>query len=56
VEGWGSTAFPGDYGWVNGYFWIPIVGPLIGGVLGILTYDFFIKNVLVARGVPEAAD
>lgn len=53
VAGWGSTAFPGDYGWVNGYFWIPIVGPLLGGVLGVLSYDFFIKRVLIARGVPE---
>jgi glycerol uptake facilitator protein len=52
--GWGQTAFPGngaDFSW---YFWIPIVGPLIGGVIGILVYDFFIKGVLMARGVVEA--
>jgi glycerol uptake facilitator protein len=56
VAGWGSTAFPGDYPNLSWYFWIPIVGPLLGGVLGILAYDFFIKNVLVARGVAEKAD
>jgi glycerol uptake facilitator protein len=48
--GYGDAAFPGT----GGYFWIPIVGPLVGGVLGVLVYDFFIQNVLIARGVPEA--
>ncbi|MEO6797461.1 MAG: MIP family channel protein [Candidatus Dormibacter sp.] len=52
--GWGQTALPGNGGNFSNYFWIPIIGPLIGGVLGIYIYDFFIKHVLVARGVPEA--
>ena len=31
------------------YFWIPIVGPLIGGVIGVIIYDLFIGDVLHAR-------
>jgi glycerol uptake facilitator protein len=52
--GWGKTALPGTFN--NGagfafsdYFWIPIVGPLIGGVLGVVIYDLFIGDVLHAR-------
>jgi glycerol uptake facilitator len=52
-EGWGKVALPGSYnaGGVtfSDYFWIPIVGPLIGGVIGILVYDLFIGDVLHAR-------
>ena len=56
AAGWGQTAIPGNGVGFSGYFWIPIVGPLVGGVVGILLYGFFIKNVLERRGVPEAAD
>jgi len=52
VAGWGDSAFPG----VNGYFWVPIVGPLIGGVVGIFAYEYLVRRVLVARGVAEATD
>jgi glycerol uptake facilitator protein len=52
--GWGQVALPGNGGNFSTYFWIPIVGPLVGGVLGILVYDFFIKKALIARNVPEA--
>jgi glycerol uptake facilitator len=52
--GWGKVALPGTFN--NGagfafsnYFWIPIVGPLIGGVIGVLLYDLFIGDVLHAR-------
>ena len=52
--GWGKTALPGTFN--NGagfafsdYFWIPIVGPLIGGVLGVVIYDLFIGDILHAR-------
>ncbi len=31
------------------YWWIPIVGPLIGGVIGVLVYDLFIGDVLHIR-------
>ncbi|MCX2922639.1 MIP/aquaporin family protein [Streptomyces sp. NEAU-W12] len=48
-EGWGSIALPGSFQWFSGYWWIPIVGPLIGGVLGMAVYDLLIKPVLKAR-------
>ncbi|KUN10458.1 MIP family channel protein [Streptomyces yokosukanensis] len=50
VEGWKSLAFPGSVsGSYSGYWWIPIVGPLIGGVVGIVVYDLFIGDVLLLR-------
>ncbi|MGH3448640.1 MAG: MIP/aquaporin family protein [Nocardioidaceae bacterium] len=51
--GWGDVALPGtaaEYSW---YFWIPIIGPLIGGAIGVLIYDLFIGDVLHARGSKE---
>jgi glycerol uptake facilitator protein len=51
--GWGKVALPGTYTSAglsfSNYFWIPIVGPLIGGVIGIVLYDLFIGDVLHAR-------
>jgi glycerol uptake facilitator protein len=54
IEGWGKIAMPGDYGNVNTYFWIPIVGPFLGGLIGAIVYDFGIRDTLVSRGEPEA--
>ena len=54
IAGWGQVAIPGNGPWYSNYFWVPIVGPLVGGVIGIYAYEFFIKNVLIARGVVEA--
>jgi len=57
IAGWGDMAMPGSidggYSW---YFWVPIIGPLIGGVIGILVYDLFIGDVLHARRVASGAD
>jgi len=53
IAGFGKVALPGSYNsgglTFSGYFWIPIVGPLIGGVIGIVLYDLFIGDVLHAR-------
>src|SRR5919206_411836 len=49
--GWGQVAIPG----IHSYFWVPIVGPFVGGVLGAIIYDIFIRDVLRDRGEPEAA-
>lgn len=57
LAGWGDVAIPGTVS--SGanvffdYMWIPIVGPLVGGALGVLVYDFFIGDVLRSRRVPE---
>jgi glycerol uptake facilitator len=59
VAGWGKVAIPGDYGNVNSYLWIPIVGPFLGGLIGAYVYDFTIRDTLVARGeqpTPEAEE
>ncbi|MDT0378165.1 MIP/aquaporin family protein [Streptomyces sp. DSM 42041] len=48
-EGWGAIALPGTFDWFSGYWWIPIVGPLIGGIVGVLVYDLIISPVLKAR-------
>jgi glycerol uptake facilitator protein len=52
LAGWGPLAFPGSYTYFSGYWWIPIVGPLVGGAVGVLVYDLFIGQVLTAREAP----
>jgi glycerol uptake facilitator protein len=51
--GWGKVALPGSYSLgsfqFSNYWWVPIVGPLIGGVIGVVIYDLFIGDVLHAR-------
>jgi MIP family channel proteins len=44
IGGWGAEVFrAGDY-----WFWVPIIGPLIGGPLGAIVYD-----VLIGRHFPN---
>jgi MIP family channel proteins len=38
VAGWGGDVFR----WGDGWWWVPIVGPLVGGVLGGWIYNAFI--------------
>jgi glycerol uptake facilitator protein len=52
MAGWGEVALPG----VRNYFWVPIVGPIIGGIAGAFIYDFFIHDVLKARSAQTAAE
>lgn len=47
--GWGEIALPGTYQWFTWYFWIPIIGPLIGGIIGVLIYDGLIGQIVAAR-------
>ncbi|WP_037854098.1 MIP/aquaporin family protein [Streptomyces sp. NRRL S-340] len=48
--GWGDLALPGsEPGSFSAYWWVPIVGPLVGGVVGVLVYDLFIGDVLHIR-------
>jgi glycerol uptake facilitator protein len=42
LAGWGSTPFTAH----NYYFWVPIAGPLIGGVVGAFIYKKFIRSYL----------
>ncbi|MEU2283508.1 MIP/aquaporin family protein [Streptomyces sp. NPDC013178] len=50
AAGWNELAFPGSLsGAFSAYWWIPIVGPFVGGVIGVLVYDLFIGDVLHIR-------
>jgi glycerol uptake facilitator protein len=54
LAGWGDVALPGTVpGAFSWYFWIPIVAPLLGGVVGVLIYDVFVGDVLHARAGRE---
>ena len=50
LMGWGENAFPGPYG----YWWVPIVGPLVGAPLGVVVYKFFIADTLAAKAAGVA--
>jgi len=49
IQGWGDIAVPGNYPNISGYMWVPIVAPLVGGVIGAAVYQFFIGSVTEAR-------
>lgn len=53
IAGWGKVAFPGDYAHISGYFWVPIVGPLVGAGIAAGVYEFFVRDILKARQGPE---
>jgi MIP family channel proteins len=47
VAGWGPNVFSAG----NGWWWVPIVAPIVGAVLGAFLYDIFVNKHHVA---PEA--
>lgn len=49
MAGWGSEVFRASHGW----WWVPIVGPLIGGVLGGAIYDLLITRLHPDESVLE---
>ncbi|MDA3922793.1 MAG: aquaporin family protein [Salinisphaera sp.] len=42
IAGWGGNAFPAP----KDFWWVPIVGPLIGGVVGSAAYQWLIRPFL----------
>ena len=48
LAGWGEVAFTG--GLSNPYFWVPILGPIVGAQLGALIYD-----KVIAKNLPKSA-
>lgn len=53
VAGWKELAMPGNYGNVDAYLWIPIVGPILGALLGGWLYDRLIGGTLAVRSEAE---
>ncbi|WP_248884095.1 MIP/aquaporin family protein [Acidithiobacillus acidisediminis] len=45
LQGWGANAFPGPHG----YWWVPIVGPLIGATIAVYVYEWLISRTLCVR-------
>lgn len=45
IAGWGPNAFPGTHA----YWWVPILGPLIGAVIAPFIYEWFIAATLKIR-------
>ncbi|GAU79065.1 MIP/aquaporin family protein [Fusibacter sp. 3D3] len=43
VSGWGNIGLPAP----NNYFWVPIVGPIIWGLLGAVIYDKGVSRYIV---------
>jgi glycerol uptake facilitator len=48
----GGASFSAD----NFYFWLPIVAPLAGGVVGALIYDYTLGKVLAARMLGKSGE
>ncbi|MDH4065946.1 MAG: MIP family channel protein [Acidobacteriota bacterium] len=46
VAGWGSGVFSAGGGW----WWVPIVGPTVGGVAGAFLYDLCVGQYLTQKG------
>ncbi len=44
LNGWGAQAFPAP----QNYWWVPIAGPLLGGVLGGAFYHGLVRPYLPA--------
>lgn len=45
LTGWGDAALPGP----DNYWWVPIAGPLLGGVIGAGMYQYLVKPYLPPR-------
>jgi MIP family channel proteins len=47
LAGWGSGVFSAG----NGWWWVPIVGPIIGALIGVFCYDVCVGRSLPNRSV-----
>jgi len=49
MAGWGQVALPGNGPGFSNYFWVPIVGPLLGGIIAALIYMVSLHPILHDR-------
>ncbi len=47
ISGWGNIGLPAP----NNYFWVPIVGPIVGGLLGAIIYDNLVSKYIVTSNI-----
>jgi len=52
LAGWGPNSFPG----LNGYWWVPIVAPIIGGVVAGAIYNFLLRPFMPGNPARIKAD
>ncbi|GCE79974.1 major facilitator superfamily glycerol uptake transporter [Komagataeibacter oboediens] len=48
LTGWGGSALPSP----DNFWWVPIIGPLAGGVIGASCYQFLIRPFIPRQGNP----
>lgn len=51
MAGWGSAVFTHS----DGYWWVPVIGPCIGGVAGSVVYESFARYARRLTALAEAA-
>ncbi len=49
MAGWGQVAFPGNGPGFSNYFWVPIVGPIVGGIIAALLFQVTLHPILRDR-------
>lgn len=45
LGGWGMTPFIED----GGYWWVPVVAPIFGALIGIYIYDSTLRKALIDK-------
>ncbi|SFS50764.1 MIP/aquaporin family protein [Marininema halotolerans] len=48
MAGWDSVGLPGP----GGYFWVPIIAPILGALAGALIYDLMVRRYLAQSETP----
>lgn len=49
MAGWGQVALPGNGVGYSNYFWVPIVAPIVGGIIAAYVFQFTLHPILEAK-------